>query len=319
MLNGFAIIKIKRRVVLKKISVVISTYTKDRLSYVLECINSLKKQSLQPKEVILVLDPDQDLIEFYKPLIPSEVRVIVSKGFGLSNARNTGVKNSEGEIIAFIDDDAIAHENWLENLAKNYEDPSVVGVGGFVKPVWESKRPIWFPKELDWIVGCSYNGLPRSKTFVRNPIGCNMSFRKAVFDKIGYFSCDIGRNGTKLISGEETEFSLRVLKNFGDFRIIYDSAVIVCHKVPRDRTNLKYLMKRALHGGLSIALIVNSIKSNSINTLSTENKYLSYLFKYAIPLRLRRILKLKNILQLLVLFMAIFIVAAGYLIGKSKG
>jgi len=38
------------------------------------------------------------------------------------------------------------------------------------------RAPIWFPEELDWIVGCSYEGLPKRRTYVRNPIGCNMSF-----------------------------------------------------------------------------------------------------------------------------------------------
>ena len=93
---------------LKEVSVVVSTYSKDKLSQVLDCIKSLKCQSLPPKEIILVLDPDKDLVDFYKSCIPDGVKIVVSNQYGLSEARNTGVRNAEAEIIAFIDDDAMA-------------------------------------------------------------------------------------------------------------------------------------------------------------------------------------------------------------------
>ena len=193
-----------------EISVVISTFSRERLNYVLSCIESLKNQTFSPKEIILVLDPDETLLEFYKSRLPSDVKVAISEDYGLSCARNTGVKNSDADIIAFIDDDAFADANWLRNMVKNYDDPRVVGVGGFVKPVWEHSRPVWFPEELDWIVGCSYKGLPQKKATVRNPIGCNMSFRRTVFQKIGFFRNDIGRVGNKLTAHEDTELGIRI-------------------------------------------------------------------------------------------------------------
>jgi GT2 family glycosyltransferase len=303
---------------LKEVSVVISTYAMDRLSSVLACIESLKRQTLLPKDVILVLDPDQKLIEFYKSRVPDDVKIVVSEGYGLSHARNAGVKNAEGEIVAFIDDDAVADEKWLENLVKNYDDPHIVGVGGFVEPMWERDRPMWFPEELDWMVGCSYKGLPKCKTYVRNPIGCNMSFREDVFDRVGYFRVNIGRIATNLISGEDTEFSIRILQNLTDSRIVYDPSAIVYHRVPRTRVSLKYLMKRAFYGGFSVAVIVNSIKSNPINVLSVEDRYLRYLLKVSIPLRVKRVHELKNILQLFALLTSIFLVLVGYFFGRLR-
>jgi len=298
--------------------VVVSTYAMDRLSYVLGCIESLKNQTLLPREIILVLDPDKSLIEFYESCMPGDVKIVVSEGYGLSNARNAGVKNAEGEIVAFIDDDAIANENWLESLAKNYDDSHVAGVGGFVEPLWESRRPRWFPEELDWIVGCSYKGLSKCKTNVRNLIGCNMSFRKDVFHRIGYFRADIGRTAKKLVGGEDTEFSIRILEKSPGSRVVYDPSAIVYHRVPRTRMNLKYIIKRSFFGGFSIALIVNSIKSNPMNVLWVEDHYLKNLLKVAIPLRLKRIHKLKNALQLFMLLASIFMVLVGYFTGRLR-
>lgn len=296
---------------------VISTYATERLNYVLSCVESLKRQTLLPREIILVLDPDKRLLEFYESRMPKDVKIFVSEGFGLSYARNAGAKNAERKIIAFIDDDAVADANWLENLVKNYDDSHVVGVGGFIKPVWESSRPVWFPEELDWIVGCSYKGLPEHKIYVRNPIGCNMSFRKDIFEKVGCFKASIGRVGKKPMAGEEAELSLRILEKIPGSKIVYDPWAVVYHRVPKSRTSLRYLLKRSFYEGYSKALIA-SHKSNPVKALSTEDQYLRGLLKVAIPSRLKRIYKLRNISQLLTLLASFFMVVAGYFVGRLK-
>jgi glycosyltransferase involved in cell wall biosynthesis len=237
--------------VILKVSVIISTFSIKRERYIISCINSLRKQIMSPDEIILVLDPEVDLIEFYKSRLPSDVKIIVSDGFGLSNARNAGLKNAKGEIVAFIDDDAEADERWLESLVKNYEDPYVVGVGGPVKPLWENGRPAWFPEELDWIVGCTYKGLPEYRTIIRNPIGCNMSFRREVFKKVGFFKTEIGRIGKKLLAGEEAEFSLRIKDKIPDSKIIFEPAAIVYHRVDKHKMKLGYLLERSFYEGFS--------------------------------------------------------------------
>jgi len=300
---------------LGKISVVVSTYSKDRLGYLLGCIQSLKRQSLKPDEIILVLDPYPDLVEFYESKLPEDVRVVTSQKCGLSNARNAGVKSAKGEIIAFIDDDAVADENWLENLVKNYEDPNVVGVGGLIKPLWEDGYPAWFPEELNWVVGCSYKGLPECKASVRNPIGCNMSFRKSVFEKVGYFRGDVGRFGKRLLAGEEPELSLRILEKIPNSKIIYEPSAVVHHIVDKNRTSLEYLWKRSFYEGVSKALITNPRESSS-RALSTEEQYLKYLLKIAIPSRLRRVYNLESLCQLMMLLFSVSAVFMGFSLGR---
>jgi len=264
----------------------------------------------------LVLDPRKKLVEFYKSNVPSDAKIVVSKRIGLSYARNTGAREAKSDIVAFIDDDAFADERWLENLTRHYQDPTVMGVGGYVKPVWSGKRPGWFPEELDWIVGCSYKSLPEKLSTVRNPIGCNMSYRKKVFERIGYFASDIGRFGTALLSKEETEFSMRLLSRIVNSRIIYDPSSIVYHKVTARRQNLRYLWRRSFSEGVSKVLI----DKRSLGKFggSTEDSYLRYLLKVAIPLRLHNISNGENLRQLLVLFLSISGVFTGFLLAKIQ-
>jgi glycosyltransferase involved in cell wall biosynthesis len=297
------------------VSVVISVYSEDRLGYLLDCINSLRKQSMKPDEIIVVFDPKPMLIDFFKCRLADDVKIVVSEQYGLSNARNAGIKSANGEIVTFIDDDAVAEECWLENLVKNYEDPNVVGVGGFIKPLWENGYVKWFPEELNWLVGCSYKGLPEHKADIRNPIGCNMSFRKNVLEKAGYFRSDVGRFGKKLLSGEEPELSMRILEKFSKAKIMYDPSAVVYHRINKSRVNLKYLWKRSFFEGISKALITNSQKKASL-CLSTENQYLRYLLKTAIPSRLKSLYKFDSVCQLLILLFSIMAVFVGFVFGK---
>lgn len=317
MLSGDIVSKAVCGILLREVSVIVSTYTKDRFRYVVSCIGSLMKQSLSPKEIILVLDPDQDLMRFYRSCIPSDVKIVASEARGLSNARNTGVKNVDGEVVAFIDDDAFADEDWLRNLMVNYDDQHVVGVGGFIKPMWKGKRSLWIPRELDWIVGCSYRGLPVNRAFVRNPIGCNMSFRRNIFEKVGFFRADIGRFGRKLVTGEESEFSLRILKTIPGSKIIYDPSAVVYHTVPKNRANLGYVLKRSLYEGLSKATITSCYRNFS-GVLVRENSYLKYMLNVALPSRFKRLYRFENICHLFALFASMTMVLIGFSLGKLQ-
>jgi len=302
---------------LKQVTVVVSAYSKSQLDHVLKCVDSLRKQVLMPKEILLVLDNDQGLVDFYSARVPSNVKIIVSRGHGLSEARNAGARNAHSPIIAFIDDDAIAEKDWLENLMENYNDPSVVGVGGLVKPLWENKRPAWFPEELDWIIGCSYKGLPRHKVRIRNPIGCNMSFRKTVFETVGYFRSDIGRFGKRLLSGEEAEISIRILEKSPYSKIMYDPSAVVYHRVQKNRMSIKYLLERSFNEGVSKALIT-SRQPKSLRMLSTEDQYLGSLLRISIPSMLGEIFRFENLASLTVLVLSTCAVFAGFSLARIE-
>jgi GT2 family glycosyltransferase len=300
---------------MSKVSVVISAFSENRLEYLLDCIDSLMKQSIKPHEIIVALDPKPKLKEFFRKSLANNVKIVVGNDYGLSNARNAGIRSAKGEIVAFIDDDAIAEEYWVERHVDNYEDPNVVGVGGFIVPMWENGDAKWFPEELNWIIGCSYKGLPKHKTKVRNPIGCNMSFRKDVFEKVGYFRSDVGRFGERLLAGEEPELSMRIRDKISTGKIVYNPSAVVYHRVDKCKVNLKYLCKRSFFEGISKALITSFRKGSSLS-LSSEKSYLRHMIKYAIPLRLRSIYNFNNVCQLLVLFFSTAAVLMGFVSGK---
>ena len=254
------------------ISVIVSTYTKNRLNDVLRCLNSLNAQTLKPDEVLLVLDPDDNLVNFYRNKVNDEFefdfKVIRSNKPGLSEARNVGIDSSEGELIAFIDDDAWADRRWLDNLTKPFKDKKVWGVGGKIVPKFDEDRPKWLAEELDWIVGCTYRGMPRK---IRNPIGANMCFRRVAFETVGKFRSEVGRMGSKLVSGEEAEFSMRLKKMKPEVKYFYAEDAVVYHRVPKSRCKITYALKRAYYEGYSKAILSREYD------LGVESRYLRFL------------------------------------------
>ena len=85
----------------------------------------------------------------------------------LGSARNTAAEFASGEVLAFLDDDAAAAADWLERLLAPYDDERVGAVGGTPLPVFEVRRPRWFPHEFDWVFGCAYRGLPVTRATTR--------------------------------------------------------------------------------------------------------------------------------------------------------
>ncbi|UCF08770.1 MAG: glycosyltransferase family 2 protein [Thermoplasmata archaeon] len=307
-----------------KVSVVICTYSIDRLGYIEKTLKSLSAQTEKPFEIILVLDENKNLIKSAQARLSSlssQLRILTTGEPGLSKARNKGVLNATGDIIAFIDDDAFADDRWLEQLTQPYVDPKVMCVGGKIVPLWDGGRPSWFPEELDWIIGCTYKGHPKRTCQVRNVIGCNMSFRKVVFDKVGVFEDRIGRVGKKLLAGEEMEFCLRMARKLPEAKIVYEPTAIVNHYVPLERKRLNYILKRAYSEGISKAFISRHDGKNTEKELSTENKYLKYIAREGIVGRLKRRQDmdiLRRMAQILVLILAVMAVGVGYELTKVK-
>ncbi|WP_190024364.1 glycosyltransferase family 2 protein [Streptomyces hiroshimensis] len=262
------------------VSVVICVYTEDRWDDIVAAVASVREQSRPALETLVVVDHNPALLRRLAKHVGDDgcagdgVRVLANAGpRGLSAGRNTGIAESSGEVIAFLDDDAVAERDWLRHFAEGYADPRVMAVGGRTQPVWESRRrPAWFPEEFDWAVGCTYRGLPPGKVPVRNVLGGNASFRRSAFELAGGFACGIGRDGDRLPLGcEETELCIRLTRAMPEAVLLIDDRSVIHHRVPAARERFGYLWTRSYAEGLSKALVTRSVGAQA--GLASERRY----------------------------------------------
>ena len=302
------------------ISVVICAYTLERLNDIHDAVNSVLGQTLPPHQVIVSVDHNPELLERLKAEVPGGVTVAFNDGAsGLSETRNVAIRHATGDIVAFMDDDAVAEKDWLQKLIKPFDDPAVVAVGGKIIPLWlDGCRPVWFPEELDWIVGCTYKGLPCHGNQVRNLIGCNMAFQARVFQSIGLFRSEVGRTGKTQGAGEDSEFCLRLTGNLPGALILYEPEAVIYHKVPSWRVGLKYLVQRTHNEGYCKSMVRELCSGSSPKPLSTESSYLGYLLLTAIPQRVKHLYRPQALLQAGAILVCIAATGAGYLMGRLQ-
>jgi GT2 family glycosyltransferase len=255
---------------LPAVSVVICAHTAERQQQLLAALDSLAEQTEPPNEVIVVVDHDRRLLEWVRAQAPDVLAIENEERQGLAGARNSGVRAAGGEVVAFLDDDAVADPNWVERIASSYEDERILGVGGAVLPVWE-ERPAWFPEEFGWVVGCGYRGLPLRRSPVRNLIGCNMSFRRDVFERVGGFVEELGRIADRPLGCEETEFCIRVGRDGTADPVIYEPSATVHHAVPRTRTTFSYFLARCFCEGISKSEVAR--RTGRDRGLASERSY----------------------------------------------
>ncbi|PWW21813.1 GT2 family glycosyltransferase [Geodermatophilus normandii] len=255
------------------LSVVICAYTLERWHDIENAVASLRGQSRPADQVVLVADHNDALLDKARGAFPDVTCLPNTGPQGLSGARNTGVAATTGDVVAFLDDDAAADPAWAERLMAAYDPGDVLGVGGWVEPAWQAPRPSWFPEEFLWVLGCSYRGLPRTPTEIRNPIGANMSFHRDVFAAAGGFDPDMGRFGADAAGCEETEFSIRARRTAGNGRIVLEPRATCRHNVTPDRVERAYFRRRCRAEGRSKAVVSRLAGSGS--ALESERRYVT--------------------------------------------
>jgi GT2 family glycosyltransferase len=277
------------------VTVVICCYTQARWEDLLAAVQSAQKQQYPPLEVLVVVDHNERLRQrLHEQLADQpEVRVLASdQPRGLSGGRNTGIAAAKGEIVAFLDDDAVADEEWLSRLTECYETPKVLGVGGRTLPVWASgARPRWYPEEFDWVHGASYRGMPLGRARVRNVLGGNASFRRSLLLEVGGFDTGIGRGAAggrrmRPMGGEETELCIRAQQRDPGAVFLFEGRAVIHHKVPPARERFGYLLNRCWAEGLSKAAIAGRV--GAADGLSTERTYVSRVLTRGVARGLRQ-------------------------------
>jgi GT2 family glycosyltransferase len=265
-----------------RISVVICVYTQERWDDILAAVDSVLGQSSPAHELIVVVDHNRALRHRLLARLagacqragaPPAVMVVPnSHGQGLSGGKNTGVAVATGDVVAFLDDDAVAEPDWLKFLADNYTAAGVAGVGGMTLPRWDTRRPAWFPGEFDWVVGCNYAGMPPSRQPVRNLLGGNASFRRQAFEVAGGFASGVGRSAGRLPLGcEETEFCIRLRQLRPDLTLLIEDRAVIWHRVRRARCRFSYFISRCYAEGVSKARVSASVGAS--DGTAAERRY----------------------------------------------
>lgn len=186
-------------------------------------------------------------------------RVVPCDDVGLSNARNQGISSARGEIIAFIDDDAIVRDSWCAAVLNAFKTlPAAEACGGRTVPLYSSpSRPVWYYDELASYLSCIDWG-PGKRPIGRGEwiVGANMAFRKRVFSSSLLFDPSLGRKGfASLLSNEEVALVDRI----GRTKVYYVPEMCVEHMIPDDRLTLEWFRKRVFWQAISDSL------SNSIH------------------------------------------------------
>ncbi len=254
-----------------RISVVICAYTEKRWLDIIAALESVALQTRPAYQCLLVIDHNPELAARARAGLEGCTVVESGGPKGLSGARNTGVDAARGDVVAFLDDDAVAAPDWLARLAADYEDRRVVAAGGLVSPAWVEPRPDWFPAEFDWVVGCSHAGMPSDPRPVRNLVGANMSLRRDVLLELGGFASSLGRTGADTAGCEETELCIRAGAARLDAIVLYDPRAEVHHRVPPARATWGYFLRRCLGEGRSKAAVASLAGAGA--GLSAERAY----------------------------------------------
>jgi GT2 family glycosyltransferase len=303
----------------------------NRFGDLVQLLDSLETQTCKGFEVVFVGEKDPDICtrvtRYAQEHTRLELRNVFNEGLpGLSPARNLGVRHARGEVIAFVDDDAVVAPTWVEALLRRFEKaPEAIGVTGPAYPLWEDEDSMsWFPPEFRWIVSCSTDERADQATIrvVRNAWGVNMAFRREAFDLCGFSETFVGGNHGALIStkggllGDDTEFCLR-LHQHTDRPILFDPAVTVRHKVPANRLTVDAIRRRAFWEGYTKATLVGAglLKRDKASSMGDEHLLLRRILFAYFPRETARLLTQPR-LALRRLFLgtnALFHLTLGYL------
>ena len=288
-----------------EIAVVVCAHDERRWETLLATLASLRQQDHDPAETILVVDHNRSLLARCRRELAGVTVVDNNERRGLGGARNSGVAAASSDVVAFVDDDAVASPQWLARLAEHYRDDAVAGAGGAIEPVWPRERPPWFPPEFDWVVGCTYRGMPEDVCEVRNLIGCNMSYRRELLDELGRFQLGYGC--------DETDLCIRLRQRWPAKRLLYVPEARVFHQVEADRGRVRYFVKRCYFEGGSKAVVAKLVGAG--DGLASERSYVRSTLPRGIVRRIHRFARRRDLDELAqagMIFVGLMSTVAGY-------
>ena len=273
----------------QSMAVVICAYTEERWDELVAAVASVRAQRLPAREIVVVVDHNEQL--FTRAMAELSGTLVVENHHepGLCGGRNTGVDMTRAPIVAFLDDDAVADEQWLAALLSEYDEQTTLGAGGPVLPLWRDERPSWFTDEFNWVVGCTWTGMAGPGGAIRNPIGANFSVRREVIEAVGGFDARLSRRVTSagVMSGtaDETEFCIRARRHRPDGTFRFAAAARVHHHVPPSRATWRFYRQRCRVEGAAKAVLTQLAGAGA--GLASERRYVRTVLPRAVWRELR--------------------------------
>jgi len=303
-----------------RVSVVVCEHSLDRYDDLQDAADSVLGQTYDDVELVLVSDGNEVICERFREDYGDreDVRIHCNEeNLGLLESRNNGADFATGGVVAFLDDDAIADEEWIEELVDVYETHDVPAVGGKMTPAWIAGKPSFLPEEFYWLVGVTHRGFADGPGEVRNTFGSNISFKRDVFLELGGFETNIGgRQGGANLQGGETELCVRVKSEYG-YGVYYNPRARVEHKVFEYRTDPLWLLDRAFWQGYSKRGMEVLVPEST----GAESDFLEGLLLEHVPRRLTKLIgdpSVERMVQFVMLFVFTSMVGTGYLYGMTR-
>ena len=239
-----------------KITVILCTHNRARtLATALESIAVQNISESVGWDIVVVDNNSSDetrrVVEDFQRRYPDRFSYFFEKQQGISHARNTGIREAHGEILAFMDDDETAAPDWIQNLTANLHNGEWSGAGGRILPQWNCPRPRWLSDRsvLTMAPLAMFDLGTKDGPLTESPFGANMAFRKEVFNTCGGFRTDLGRIGKGMLSGEDSEFGRRVIA--AGRRLRYEPSAVTYHPVEEFRVRRKYFLEWWFNKGRS--------------------------------------------------------------------
>ena len=242
-------------------SVSVCICTHNRPGYVRDCLAGLANQTVGPEtfETLIIDSGSTDGVYAELAAMVAETpnaRLIRIDRPGVSIARNAGAGAAKSDYIAYIDDDAIPANDWIEQIRQAITDLGGVPalLGGRILPIWEAPLPEWWPTRLRGvlsIIEADGRGIYRRRGAAGDlaPYGANMVIHVTTMRSIGGFGDSAGREGAKLLSDEDVQLAWR-LQDAG-YAVHYESRIIVHHQIQSGRLTPEWLLRRMYWQGAS--------------------------------------------------------------------